>query len=81
MKCHDVITLMYLISALSNMLTSSLDLPKLQAEKAEKVIKITWRVKDFMEKITGHCGEAGINSKSIKIRLNDVTTTWNASLR
>ena len=62
------------------MLTSSLDLPKLQAEKAEKVIKITWRVKDFMQKIT-NCGEDGINSKNIKIRLNDVTTTWNASLR
>ena len=46
----------------------------------EKVVKITWRVKDFMQKIT-NCGEDGINSKNIKIRLNDVTTTWNASLR
>ena len=46
----------------------------------EKVVKITWRVKGFMQKIT-HCGEDGINSKNIKIRLNDVTTTWNASLR
>ena len=66
-----------LISVISSMLISSLDFPKFQAGK---VVKISWRIKDFMEKMT-NCGDAGINSKSIKIRLNDVTTAWNASLR
>ena len=61
------------IAALSSMLSS-------EGSGDEKVVKITWRVKDFMQKIT-NCGEDGINSKNIKIRLNDVTTTWNASLR
>ena len=51
-----------------------------EGSEDKKVVKISWRVKDFMQKIT-NCGEDGINSKNIKIRLNDVTTTWNASLR
>ena len=59
------------------MLSSSFDLPRCQEEK---VVKITWRIKDFMQKLA-HCGDGGVNSKNIKIRLNDVTTAWNASLR
>jgi len=66
------------LTAISNILNSSLDLYKSQGE--QKVVKFSWRVKDFIEKIT-NCGDAGINSKNIKIKINDVTTTWNASLR
>ena len=66
------------LSAISNIINSSLDLYKSQGE--QKVVKFSWRVKDFIGKIT-NCGEAGINSKNIKIKINDVTTNWNASLR
>ena len=64
--------------ALTNLLSSSLDLHKSRGE--EKEVKFSWRVKNMMQKISS-CGEAGINSKNIKIKINDVTTTWNTSLR
>lgn len=64
--------------ALTNMLSSSLDLHKSRAE--EKEVKFSWRVKNLMQKVAT-CGDAGINSKNIKIKINDVTTTWNTSLR
>ena len=64
--------------AISNLLNPTLELYKNADEP--KVVNFSWRVKNFMQKIS-NCGEAGINSKNIKIKINDVTTTWNTSLR
>ena len=64
--------------ALTNMLSSSLDLYKSRGE--EKEVKFSWRVKNLMQKVSSG-GDTGINSKNIKIKINDVTTTWNTSLR
>ena len=64
--------------ALTNMLSSSLDLHKNRGE--EKEVKFSWRVKNLIQKVSS-CGDAGINSKNIKIKINDLTTTWNTSLR
>ena len=64
--------------ALTNMLSSSLDLHKSRGE--EKEVKFSWRVKNLIQKVSS-CGDAGINSKNIKIKINDLTTTWNTSLR
>ena len=60
------------------MLSSSLDLHKSPGEQKE--VKFSWRVNNFQQKVSS-CGDAGINSGNIKIKLHDVTTTWNTSLR
>ena len=45
-----------------------------------KDVKFSWKIKNFTEKIS-KCGDAGLNSKKIKIKINDYSSTWNASLR
>ena len=67
-----------LFLAITNMLSSSIDLVKSQEEMKE--VKFSWRIKNFTEKIS-MCSDTGLNSKQMKIKINNFTTTWNASLR
>jgi len=62
------------------MLSSSIDLHKNSEE--EKVVKFSWKIKNFMQKIN-NCKDQddGVNSKDINIKLNDFNTTWNTSIR
>jgi len=62
------------LAGLAHLFSSSRDAAK--SVPHSKVVKFQWTIPEFIQ-----LGDVGADSKQVKVRINDVNTVWNISLR